>query len=225
MTRRRAALVLILVLLGVLVLSRVPTLFPPERSENSFDYYALVLSWMPAYCATEAGARDRHQCGANASPTVGLHGLWPQYERGWPSDCQTQGRSWVPQDVIDDMAGLMPTRAVIHQYRKHGTCSGLSPERYFDVSRQLFHRISIPDALLAAAGESDLAPAEIEQMFLAANPWLEPEMIAVDCQHGGALSEIRLCFTPALEPRACGANENERRLCPLPAISVPAATP
>ncbi|HEX6611374.1 MAG TPA: ribonuclease T, partial [Hyphomicrobiaceae bacterium] len=108
---------------------RAPYAYQPrDRNEaGRFDYYTLVLSWSPTYCA---GQRDREEQQCN--PRDGrhyafvLHGLWPQHERGWPENCPTRDRPFVPRPTIDRMLDIMPSpRLVIHEYRKHGTCSGL----------------------------------------------------------------------------------------------------
>ena len=40
-------------------------------------------------------------------------------------------RPWVPQSVIDDIRDIMPSKnLIIHEYRAHGTCSGLEPAQY-----------------------------------------------------------------------------------------------
>jgi ribonuclease I len=62
-----------------------------ERA-GDFDYYVLSLSWSSAWCALEGDARDDPQCDAGRGRTFVLHGLWPQYEDGWPSYCRTAER-------------------------------------------------------------------------------------------------------------------------------------
>ena len=114
---------------------------------GQFDYYALVLSWSPTYCA-EKGDNDRMQCNRSDGRRYSfiLHGLWPQYERGYPSDCQLPRRPFVPEPVIDSMLDVMPSRGlVIHEYRAHGTCSGLDPAPYFSTAHRLFDGIKIPE--------------------------------------------------------------------------------
>ena len=44
-----------------------------------FDYYAVALSWSPAFCATHD---DPNQCASGRQAGFVLHGLWPQYEQG-----------------------------------------------------------------------------------------------------------------------------------------------
>jgi len=54
-----------------------------ERNKaGAFDYYVLVLSWMPSYCRSEGRARKDGQCESSKPRAFRLHGLWPQYEKG-----------------------------------------------------------------------------------------------------------------------------------------------
>ena len=60
------------------------------------------------------------------------------------------------------------------------------------------------------------------QEFVNANPSLKPDMIAVVCGGpGNRLKEVRICVTREGVFRACGANENPRRLCQSPRLTVP----
>lgn len=214
-----ALLVLVLLAIAIAVLE---TGGQSERSV-AFDYYALVLSWSPTYCNIEG--RDRHdrQCDRGSEPAFTLHGLWPQYAKGWPKDCPTERRPFVPRTVIDSMRDIMPSSSlVIHEYRTHGTCSGLDPTRYFAVARELYHRVTVPDAFKSQLADLKLTPEEIESDFLRANAWLKPDMISISCRKGQLL-DIRVCFDRDLAPRACGANEDQRRLCNLDRVSVPTA--
>jgi ribonuclease T2 len=187
---------------------------------GQFDYYALVLSWVPSYCRGKGKSRADAQCDAARRHTFLLHGLWPQHEKGWPADCFTGKRPWVPESVIVAMRDIMPSRnLLIHEYRTHGTCSGLAPAEYFAVARALYERISVPAGFVAPGASLD-TPDEIERAFLDANTWLTPDMISITCRKANLL-DIRVCFGRDLTPRACGANEDQKRLCPLPQISVP----
>src|SRR6188768_4245397 len=61
---------------------------PRQNEPGKFDFYVLALSWSPSYCE-QAGDRKsaQQQCGARPFSFV-VHGLWPQYERGFPEFCQ-----------------------------------------------------------------------------------------------------------------------------------------
>lgn len=197
-----------------------------DRQRNvagEFDYYSLVLSWSPSHCAEATG--DDQQCNRRDGRRFNfvLHGLWPQYERGWPQDCRTARRPFVPQPLVDSMLDIMPSqRLVIHEFRKHGTCSGLSAEGYFALSRRLFRSITIPQDFRNPFEQQTIEPRELATALIRANPGLRQENFGIVCGgQGSRLKEVRICFTKDGKLRACGANENQRKLCSAPRILVP----
>ena len=189
---------------------------------GQFDYYALVLSWSPSYCA-ENGDRNEQQCDRRDGRRYSfvLHGLWPQYNRGYPSACHLPRRPFVPDNVIASMLDIMPSRGlVIHEYRTHGTCSGLAPAQYFSTAHRLFDGITIPQRFHNPVDPQYAAPSEIRDAFLRANPKLSKDMLAVVC-NGKNLQEIRICFSKDGQPRACGMNENQNKLCASDRVFIP----
>ncbi len=198
----------------------------PGRNEaGKFDYYSLVLSWSPSYCAGLTRNGYDPQCHRRDGKRYSfvLHGLWPQHERGWPQDCPTRDRPFVPQSIIDRMQDIMPSpKLVIHEFRKHGTCSGLSPEAYYDVSRKLFAKVKVPPRYENPNQALFVSPQEMIRDFTSVNPALKPDSIAIAC--GGAgnrLKEIRVCFSREGEFRSCGRNEDARKLCSAQRMFVP----
>jgi ribonuclease T2 len=197
-----------------------------EHRPGEFDYYVLALSWSPTYCAERTNKSYEPQCDARSERPYAfvLHGLWPQYERGWPQDCRAPDRGWVPGPVANRMLDIMPSkRLVFHEYRKHGTCSGLGVDSYFGLARQLYQKVRIPERYVRLTDDRlVVGPGELIGEFLEANPELRPDMIAVQC--GGAgnrLKEVRVCFTKSGSFRGCGPNENQRRLCSADRMYVP----
>ena len=199
-----------------------------QRNEAGvFDYYVLALTWSPTYCVEAGDDRDDPQCDRrrNGRPyAFVLHGLWPQYERGSPRECRSADRGWVPGPVADRMLDIMPSkRLVFSQYRRHGTCSGLGVDGYFKLSRQLYEKVTIPPRYVGVKDERmTVGVAELIDDFLKANPGLKPDMMSVQC--GGAghrLKEVRVCFAKSGEFRACGRNEDQRRLCSAERMYVP----
>jgi len=199
--------------------------YATKHKAGDFDYYALVLSWSPSHCATPKGRRDRTQC----SPRSGrgfsfvLHGLWPQYERGYPEKCRTRYRPFVSRPTISSMMDIMPSKGlIIHEYRKHGTCSGLVPQDYFDLSRKLYDKIKIPAAYRGPTKEQFVSPQNLVAQFTAANPELKSDMMGVVCRgSGNRLREIRICFSKDGNFRSCGKNETQRKLCRAKRMFVP----
>lgn len=184
-----------------------------------FDYYVLVLSWSPTHCASEDNGGDP-QCAPGARHSFILHGLWPSYAQGWPEDCDTRTRNWVPREVIDSMRDVMPSKnLVIHEYRSHGTCSGLDAVGYFKLARELYDRVAIPHDFTTADRAQSMSPQEVERAFTEANSWMSPGMIEVTCRKRQLL-DVRVCFNRDLSPRACGQNE-ARRSCRAASLTLP----
>jgi len=189
---------------------------------GDFDYYVLALSWSPSFCANEGGAKKSAQCSGTRPYAFVLHGLWPQYKTGWPDYCKTTTRTEVPRRLINAMLDIMPARGlVIHQYKKHGACSGLDPERYFQAARRAFEHIKIPARYLSPRKPVIVSPREIENDFLKTNQWLTPDMISIACGRNKRLREVRICFSKALHLTPCGANETQEKLCRMNKIIMP----
>jgi ribonuclease T2 len=197
-----------------------------EHQPGVFDYYLLALSWSPTYCADRGEERGDPQCRPRTGRPFAfvLHGLWPQFERGWPRDCRSSDRGFVPAPVAERMLDIMPSkRLVFHEYRTHGTCSGLGVDGYFDLARQLYDKIKIPQRFVGPIDERmTIAPGELVSEFMAANPQIKPDMIAVACGGpGNRLREVRICFDKGGVFRACGRNEEQSKLCSADRMYVP----
>ena len=193
---------------------------------GKFDYYVMSLSWSPSYCA---GARDPGndpQCSARGGRPYSfvLHGVWPQFEKGWPQDCQSPDRGFVPRQVANRMLDIMPSdKLVFHEYRKHGTCSGLGIDGYFDMARSLYNKVKIPARYAAVTDpRTFVSTPELLADFLAANPGMKADGIAVQCGGPGPrLQEIRICFDKGGNFRSCGRNENQSRMCSASRVYLP----
>lgn len=174
-------------------------------AEAPFDYWVLALSWSPQYCASN-GSPDELQC-TRAYHFV-VHGLWPQYEVGYPKDC---GRvPGVPDELVDRMLPLMPSaRLIEHEWRKHGACSGLDVREYFLQTERARRRVTIPTAYESPGEPIRTDAREIERRFIEANAGLTPDGIALSCS-GRWLSEARICLDPQFGFRACGRDVRDR---------------
>ncbi|MEP5762055.1 MAG: ribonuclease T2 [Litoreibacter sp.] len=175
------------------------------EAAGEFDYYVMSLSWSPNWCATEGDARDSDQCDPRHDYGWILHGLWPQFERGFPSYCRTRerdpsrGQTKAMQDVMAS-GGL-----AWHQWKKHGRCSGLSSTDYFQTSRDAYDSVVRP-AVFRKLDKTVKLPAKVvEDAFLEKNPKLNPDMITITCR-GAHIQEARICLTKSLSPRKCGAD-------------------
>lgn len=170
---------------------------------GQFDYYVLALSWSPTWCALEGDARRADQCDARHDFGWTLHGLWPQHERGWPDYCQSPERP-PSRAMTAEMADIMGSSGLAwHQWKKHGSCSGLAASDYFRLSRLAYDRVNRP-ALLRKLDRDIRVPAHvIEEAFLEANPGMVRSEITITCK-AGRIAEARVCLTRDLELRRCG---------------------
>ena len=175
-----------------------------ERA-GDFDYYVLALSWAPGWCATEGKGRDAGQCRAGAGADFVLHGLWPQYEQGWPSYCHsaTGDPSRRQTAAMEDIMGS--DGAAWYQWKKHGRCAGVGPEAYFAKARDAYESIEIPQVFQKLGRDLELPAAMVEAAFLKANPALTPLGVTVTCKQG-RIQEVRICLSKDLAPRDCGAD-------------------
>lgn len=183
-----------------------------QHQPGQFDFYVLALSWSPTFCeATAERGREppREQCAARPYSFI-VHGLWPQYERGFPRDCQVPSPR-LDRNIMSSMLDLMPApRLVYHEWDKHGTCSGLSARAYFDLVRQARSAVKIPEAYGTLTRPLMVTPDEVEEAFVKANPGLSRSAIAVTCDER-RLSEVRICMSKDLRFRDCA--EVDRRAC------------
>lgn len=170
---------------------------------GEFDYYVLALSWSPNWCAREGDARGAEQCDVDFGWV--LHGLWPQFEEGWPSYCPSveRGPSRAMTAAQADLFGA--GGAAWYQWKKHGVCSGLAAEDYYQLARRAWEHVNRPEVLRKLDRTVRLPASVIEEAFLRANPGWKPDMVTITCK-SDHIQEARVCLTRDLEPRTCGAD-------------------
>lgn len=170
---------------------------------GDFDYYVLALSWSPTWCALEGDARNAPQCDTDHGWV--LHGLWPQYEQGWPSYCRTPHRE-ATRGQTGAMVDIMGSSgSAWHQWKKHGRCSGLTAGAYFELARRAFNAVTRPPVFRKLDKPVKLPASVVEDAFLQANPDWTADMLTITCRDG-RIQEARLCLNDDLTPRACGAD-------------------
>jgi ribonuclease T2 len=186
---------------------------------GGFDFYVLALSWSPTFCDSEAAGRNREQCGEGKDFAWVVHGLWPQNEKGWPENCPTPEGSRVPERIGQTVMDIMPGMGLIgHQWRKHGSCSGLGISDYFKLVRQAHDKIRIPDELADVDRQSRTSPEAIEAAFIRSNPGLTRSAVAVTCDRE-RVDEVRICLDRSLGFHSCA--EVDSRSCRRSEITIP----
>ena len=102
------------------------------------------------------------------------------------------------------MADIMGTSGLAwHQWKKHGTCSGLSAEDYYALSREAYESVTRPQVFRKLDKTVRLPASVVEDAFLKANPQLEHDMLTITCRDG-FIQEARVCLSRDLTPVPCG---------------------
>lgn len=205
----------------VLLCAMLPAAARAPKS-GVFDYFVLALSWSPTYCTSDVGRQDQSQCAPGRRFAFVVHGLWPQFQSGWPENCETT-ESWVDQADIDAMMPVMPSKKlIIHEWRKHGSCAGVSQADYFRATRAWFEKVRIPARYLSPTADVITSPQQLVTDFVKTNRDLTSDMLSVQCGNSrdrARLSELRVCLDKRGNFAACGANEN--RSCRAKTLVMP----
>jgi ribonuclease T2 len=164
-----------------------------------FDYWLLTLTWSPQFCSAHVGDP---QC-LNGRYNFLVHGLWPQYDpEGYPDYCQKVDS--LDRALVDRMLPLMPDpKLVTQEWRKHGSCSGLSASEYFLNVERARLAIAIPEDYQDPEKYVKTSAQEITDKFIAVNPGLTRTAITLECS-GHWLKEARICFDRNFKFRTCG---------------------
>lgn len=191
-----------------------------EKHKNAptFAYYVLVLSYAPSFCLQTAGDKDPRECGAGRHTSFLVQGLWAQGEttRG-PENCGSPGL--ISGSIIQTMLNYMPTESLIqHEWKSHGTCSGLGTEDFFYAVRKARDSLDIPPDLNAPSQMLELTPAQIEEKFAAENRGFPAKAFRTSCYPDKSLQEVRVCFNRDLSPRPCGSSAGA---CSATSVKIP----
>jgi ribonuclease T2 len=184
-----------------------------QDTPGQFDFYVLSLSWSPSFCAAAAerrrGREASAQCGVRPYSFV-VHGLWPQYEKGFPEYCQLPAPR-LDHRIVVSVLDLMPARHLIfNEWDRHGTCSGQTPRAYFETVRKARAAVKIPSDYADLKEPLGVTPQDVEDAFIKANPGLSRGGITIGCARR-RLTEVRLCLSKDLQFRDCA--EVTKRSC------------
>lgn len=137
----------------------------PAARPAPFDFYLLAMTLHPAFCAD--GHSRKAECRARAG-MLAIHGLWPESLRpgAYPRDCPGP-RLALGRPLAAELRPLMPGMADDlheHEWRRHGTCSGLDDDEYFRHTLTLARRIdhALSSRLTSLSGRS-VSAAELRR--------------------------------------------------------------
>ena len=131
-----------------------------------------------------------------------LHGLWPENTDGtYPEDCSTAPGPSDPsayKDIYPD-AGLLA-----HEWAKHGTCSGLAADAYFQAERTAKAALRIPENLAGKQTPAQETPAQILGSFAQANSGYPVGDFALRCGNN-RLTAGQVCLDKNSKAMSCPA--------------------
>ncbi len=169
--------------------------FEKKNTNSTFDFYVLSLSWSPSFCLSHQDNQEP-QCDDSQNFGFVVHGLWPQYENGYPRACPSLNAP-PNEKLISKMLDIMPSRHLVKiQWDRHGTCSGLKAEEYFQTIRNAYQKVKIPHL------DKNENVKGLEKEFTALNKGMSEQGIAI-VKSKKNLSEVRICLTKELQFREC----------------------
>ncbi len=179
-------------------------------SASGFDFYLLNLSWSPEFCHGHPSAIE---CAARSAFV--LHGLWPENTNGsYPENCSNAPGPADPSQFKD----IYPDPGLLqHEWRAHGTCSGLSADAFFQTARSAVRSVTIPSTLNTLTSQLSLPPDQIVDLFTTANPAIPRSSFVVSCGNN-YLTAIEVCLDKGLHPVPCTGI----RSCRANAVRIPA---
>ncbi len=176
------------IMAGALALIGLPT---PALAQGAtiaatapFDFYVMTLTWSPGFCDLGGEEKSPRQCAVGSGDGFVVHGLWPDNRYG-PNPEACKPDEYVSASDLSATRGLYPSEGLAaYEYRKHGTCTGLSAHDYFAAVRHVRDELNIPAILQAPRQRLSVSPADLQEAFIAANANLHADNMAITCSHG-----------------------------------------
>ncbi len=181
-----------------------------QPANQNFDYYLLNISWSPEFCHSHPEAAE---CAAH--DTFVLHGLWPENNDGtYPESCSNAPGPADPGQYMD----IYPEKGLLeHEWKTHGTCSGLSADAFFATARTAYRSVKIPSALANLKAQTSMTPEDILGMFMEGNPEIPRVSLVLSCGHN-YLTAVEVCLDKKLQPVPCSGV----RSCRARTVRIPA---
>ena len=174
----------------------------PAQGQEPHDFYVLAISWVPQLLRRRGRFRPntRSMRGAGRATAMSSTGFGLNTRKAGPKFCENRGdEAWVADDLVIRDAGhhafARPGRRI--SGASTASCSGLSQEDYFALTRAAFDRITLP-----SPSSATVAPDDLERSVIELNDGLQPGAMAVTCDRE-FLRENRICMEADLEFRPC----------------------
>ena len=155
--------------------------------------YTLALTWSPEYCYSHRIEPSANfQCKGSSRFGFTLHGLWPDgIGKQWPQYCAATPLL-SPATIKRHLCATPSAQLLQHEWAKHGTCVGGTPEAYFTRSNGLYAKLRYPD--MAALARRPLTVGQFKAAMARANPGTLPADAIRVTANKGWLDELWLCL-------------------------------
>jgi ribonuclease T2 len=166
------------------------------------DLYVFAYSWEAEFCygTTYPGCGKPRPYWYNHFT---IHGLWPQYSAGgYPSSCTTEAYDVSSAEAVglEQMTQYWPDVQYAindpeypqfweHEWSKHGTCSGLSQDDYFQATVNLAKSFGTPQSLQDAAKAGTTLSADTLR-----NDMGGASYASLQCTSGKYLNGVYTCW-------------------------------
>jgi ribonuclease T2 len=190
--------------------------------DSIVHHYILALSWQPAFCESNIDKPECQELDGDdfAATNLTLHGLWPNAADGpHPFYCgdaagnrdADEAGDWctlpatgADQSTQSDLDQVMPGSASCldrHEWIKHGSCTGLGGDAYFDASVRLVREMQatrLSEVLRAGIGKLVSRRGLLSAFDADFGPGAANALELVCRKDGGSayLTEVRVALRP-----------------------------
>ncbi len=186
---------------------RTETPPPGARRIAPVTGYTLALSWSPEFCRTrQRDPQHRLQCGGVSNGGAGrfgfiLHGLWPETDSPrWPQWCRP-ARPLSRSIIRPHLCTTPSVQLIQREWAKHGICATRDPRRYLRAGSIMYRAMRYPD--MNALSRRDLTVRQLSGAIAARNRGLSANMMRVQLNERGWLTEVRVCLARNFRPTPC----------------------
>jgi ribonuclease I len=127
----------------------MPAMDVATSTKPAFDFYLMAMTLHAAFCAD--GNADQKDCRLGSERPLVIHGLWPErlVPSTYPHDCPAPRLDLQPAqiEILQDYMPGVASGLHVHEWREHGSCSGLDADVYYEQTIQLAMEL---DAALSA---------------------------------------------------------------------------
>lgn len=172
-----------------------------QNARAKVDYYMLVLSWSPGFCAEQREQYGKNlpravqfQCNSKQHFGWVVHGLWPQSAKArdivdHPRFCQGDLPA-VDRTLLKPYLAISPGLQLLQgEWEKHGACAFDTPQAYFAQSKRLFDSLTLP--------QENLRKGDLFRFMRQHNGQLAGKYMQA------TRNELKICYDLSWQPMDC----------------------